>query len=134
MKIFLTSKMDTLYKEYYDRTVKLSAKHGIDKTPLGYQEFSRAFNKMKIVTREKRWSAEAIMNKMVKSSVTTTSHRQAAAVVRANPSISYEQARYSPDFWNMVNDEYKALRVGGSTSKEAARAISTIFFNAPDSP
>lgn len=134
MKIFLTSKMDTLYKEYYDRTVKLSAKHGADKTPLGYQEFSRAFNKMKIVTREQRWSAETIMNKMVKSSVSNTSHKQAMAVVRANTSISYDQARYSPDFWNMVNDEYRAMRAEGRRSKESARLISAIFFNAPDSP
>lgn len=134
MKIFLTSKMDTLYKEYYNRTTRLSAKHGTDKTPLDYEEFSRAFNKMKIVTREQRWSAETIMNKMVKSSVSNTSHKQAMAVTKANASISYDQARYSPDFWNMVQDEYRAMKVEGKTSKEAARLISAIFFNEPDSP
>lgn len=129
MKIFLTSNKDTLYKEYYQRTVQLASKHGLDTTPMDYKDFNRSFDKLKLVTREQRWSAEAIMNKMVKSTVSPTSHRQAEAAIRANPELSYNQVRYNPDFWNMVQDEYRVLTKGDRmSSKEARRKISQYYF------
>lgn len=128
MKIFLTSNKETLYKEYYDRTVQLSAKHGLDTTPMEYKDFNKAFSKMTIATREQRWSAEAIMNKLVKGTVSPTSHRQAMAAIKANPELSYDQVRYHPEFWDMVQQEYMSMTKKMS-GKEAHKKIGQRFFD-----
>ena len=128
MRIYLTSDKTTIYKEYVIRTNKLNAKHGTDKSPMGFDEFSRAFRNLTIATRENRWSAETIMNKLVKTTVEEATHSQALAASKANPDYSYNEIRYGNKFWDMVKSTYKQYREGGANAKGASIAIAHSIF------
>lgn len=128
MRIYLTSNKNTIYREYLTRTNKLNAKHGLDKSPMGFDEFNRAFRSLTDATRDQRWSAETIMNKLVKTTVAESSHEQALAAAKANPDYSYNEIRYGNRFWDMVKRTYHDYRAVGTSGAAALKKLSQSLF------
>lgn len=119
-KISISTPIEIKYREYRTRVNNLIDKHNIKNVaPKDFEEFKKTFKNIKDATRPERWSAETILNRIVKYTVQASYHKQAQKLVPylmrekgMNKKEAYNYARYNPKAFDIIRDIYEKYKAG----------------------
>ena len=128
----ITSKstMVEKYSEYVNLYNKNKSTYGHMENPMqDFNSFQKNYNKLWRVSRSSKWSAEAVVKRIVMRDTTSVTHAQALAASRGG-TTTYKEARFGTTFWDSVSATYKAESITrGSAGAKAY--IAHTFFGSP---
>lgn len=143
-RISISTPIEVKYHEYVTRVTELIDKYNITNVaPHDFAQFSEEFEKIRIATKPGRWSAELILNRIVKFSTQASYHKQALKLVpylmrekEMNKKDAYLYARYNPEAFNEIKYIYRILKEenlesAGGAYKRIWQEIKQTYIDSP---
>ena len=117
-RISISTPIEVKYHEYVTRANELIIKYNIKNVaPHDFSQFSEEFERIRIATKPGRWSAESIMNRIVKFSTQASYHNQALKLVpylmrekEMSKKDAYLYARYNPEAFSEIKEIYRKFK------------------------
>lgn len=143
-RISISTPIEVKYHEYVTRANELISKYNIKNVaPHDFTQFSEEFERIRIATKPIRWSAESILNRIVKFSTQASYHKQALKLVPylmrekgMSKKDAYLYARYNPEAFGEIKEIYrkfkeKNLESAGGTYKRIWQEIKQTYIDSP---
>lgn len=143
-RISISTPIEVKYHEYVTRSIELIDKYNITNVaPHDFAQFSEEFERIRLATKSGRWSAESILNRIVKFSTQASYHKQALKLVPflmrekgMSKKDAYLYARYNPEAFNELKRIYRKfkeenLESAGGAYKRIWQEIKQTYIDSP---
>lgn len=143
-RISISTPIEIKYHEYVTRANELIDKYNIKNVaPHDFTHFSEEFERIRIATKPSRWSAESIMNRIVKFSTQASYNKQALKLVPylmrekgMSKKDAYLYARYNPEAFGEIKENYRKfkeenLESAGGAYKKIWQEIKKTYIDSP---
>lgn len=144
-RISMSTPIEVKFHEYVTRANELIDKYNIKNiAPHDFAQFSEEFERIRIATKPSRWSAESIMNRIVKFSTQASYHKQALKLVPylmrekgMSEKDAYLYARYNPEAFDEIREIYQKWKSGelkndiGEVDKRTWQEIKQTYIDSP---
>lgn len=143
-RISISTPIEVKFHEYVTRVNELIDKYNIKNVaPHDFTHFSEEFERIRIATKQGRWSAESIMNRIVKFSTQASYHKQALKLVpylmrekEMSEKDAYLYARYNPEAFGEIKEIYRKfkeenLESAGGAYKRIWQEIKQTYIDSP---